>query len=194
MNSVIAWLDGNHVVFWPLFIFCARICDVSIGTIRTICVVRGYRLIAAVLGFFEVIIWVTAVSGVFRHLDAWYNIVAYGAGFASGNAIGIWLEQKLALGMQAILLISSSHSAAVAEALRFAGYPVTEFKGHGREGIVSMTYVVTHRKDSNTAICVAQRIDPNVFIAISDVCRTDDVTVYRSTPPPAGWRDVIKRK
>lgn len=192
MHEILQWLDA-HAALWPVFIFCARICDVSIGTIRTICVVRGYRMLAAFLGFFEVIIWVMAISGVLLRLDRWYNVVAYGAGFASGNAVGIWLEQKLALGMQSILLVSQGHSAAVTEALRFAGYPVTEIKGHGRDGEVSVAYVVTHRRETVTAMNVARRIDPNVFCTVNDV-RTTDVQVYRDLPRYGGWRSVLKRK
>jgi len=120
MADVLSWL-GAHPYFWPLFIFCARVTDVSIGTMRTIFVVRGYRLIAAVLGFFEVTVWLMAVSSVIGNLHRWPNIVAYGLGFATGNAVGMWLEQKVALGMQTVRIISPPPAAAVAEALRFAG-------------------------------------------------------------------------
>lgn len=192
MHDILIWLD-QHPILWPVFIFCARICDVTIGTIRTICVVRGYRLVAAVLGFFEVTIWITAVSGVLLRLDRWYNVVSYGLGFATGNAVGMWVEQKLALGMQAIMLISQGHSAAVTEALRFAGFPVTEVKGHGRDGDVSVAYVVTHRRDTAVAIQIARRIDPAVFTTVNDV-RTRNVHVYRDAVPPTGWRAILKRK
>ena len=82
----------------PLFIFCARIVDVSLGTIRIICVVRGFRTTAVIMAFLEVAIWVYAVAGVFSHLDQIINVLAYAAGFATGNAVGMWIEQKLALG------------------------------------------------------------------------------------------------
>ena len=49
-------------VLMPLLIFMARICDVSIGTIRIIFVSKGKRNIAPILGFFEVLIWITALS------------------------------------------------------------------------------------------------------------------------------------
>jgi uncharacterized protein YebE (UPF0316 family) len=126
MFNLIHWLDA-HPEVWPVFIFFARIADVSIGTFRTICVVRGMRILAPVLGFFEVAIWITAVSGALRYLgDHWYNVIAYAGGFATGNAVGMWIEERLAIGMQAIRLISSTRSAAVAAGLRLAGYAVTE--------------------------------------------------------------------
>ncbi|MCA9319888.1 MAG: DUF2179 domain-containing protein, partial [Planctomycetes bacterium] len=79
-----------------LVIFLARIGDVSIGTLRTILVFRGRSIPAAVLGFFEVLIWITAAGQVIRNLDAWYLTIAYAGGFAMGNIVGIWLESKLA--------------------------------------------------------------------------------------------------
>lgn len=192
MAEILSWLD-SHQAFWPVFIFLARITDVSIGTMRTICVVRGFRLVAAILGFFEVTIWILAVSGVFRHLDRWINIVAYGLGFASGNAVGIWLEQRMALGMQALRFISHSRSAAVAQGLRLAGYAVTEVTAHGRDGDVSLSFVVVPRSETPTAIRIAHQIDSDVFVTVEDV-RSAKARVYRDMPPISRWRAFLKRK
>jgi uncharacterized protein YebE (UPF0316 family) len=190
--DLVHWLDA-HPLMLPLFIFCARITDVSIGTLRTICIVRGFKYLAPVLGFFEVAIWITAVSGVFNHLNNWCNIAAYAGGFATGNAVGMWIEQKLAIGMQAIRLISCSRSAAVAAGLRLAGYGVTEIKGHGLNGEVSICFAVVPRKESDQVVRVAEGIDPGVFCTVEDVCSAN-ATVYREPHPRAGWRGLLKRK
>lgn len=192
MNLFMHWLDF-HPAFWPFFIFCARIVDVSIGTLRTICVVRGLRATAPILGFFEVLIWVTAISGVFRHLDHWYNIIAYAAGFAAGNIVGIFIEEKLAIGLQAIRFFSASRSAAVAAGLRLAGYAVTEIKGRGQSGEVSIAYVVVPRRETPTTIRVAQTIDSDVLTTVEDV-RSSNLNIYRGYVPPTGWRAILKRK
>ena len=192
MAELLNWLIA-HPGFWPVFIFCARVTDVSIGTMRTIFVVRGYRLVAAVLGFFEVTIWVVAVSGVIGNLHRWQNIVAYGLGFATGNAVGMWLEQKVALGMQEVRLISQSHSAAVAEALRFAGFGVTVLKGHGRHGDVCISLVVVPRRETPLVVQVAAGIDPDVFTTVEDV-RSTTFHDHRTSIPMTGWRALMKRK
>jgi uncharacterized protein YebE (UPF0316 family) len=191
MAEVLNWL-ASHPYFWPVFIFCARVTDVSIGTMRTIFVVRGYRLLAACLGFFEVTIWVIAVSGVIGNLHRWQNIVAYGLGFATGNAVGMWIEQTLAIGMQAIRFISHSRSAAVAEALRFAGFGVTVVPGHGRAGDVSVSYVVATRREAPLVIRVAEQIDPEVFTTVQDI-RSTSFRDYRGMPV-TGWRAIMKKK
>jgi len=192
MADVLSWL-GAHPYFWPLFIFCARVTDVSIGTMRTIFVVRGYRLIAAVLGFFEVTVWLMAVSSVIGNLHRWPNIVAYGLGFATGNAVGMWLEQKVALGMQTVRIISHTHAAAVAEALRFAGFGVTVVRGYGRDGDVCISFVVVPRKEDPVVIKVAEQIDPDVFVTVEDA-RSTTFRDYRTAVPATGWRAIMKRK
>jgi len=192
METFIYWLD-IHPAFWPLFIFLARIADVTIGTLRTVFVIRGRHIIAPLLGFFEVIIWVTAITGVITHLNHWYNIIAYAAGFAVGNAVGILLEKKLAIGMQAIRLISCTKSAAVASGLRLAGYRVTEVKGHGYRGDLSISFIVVPRRETTTILKAAQGIDPDVFCTVEDV-RSTSLYNYRSPVPPTGWRAKFKKK
>lgn len=188
-----SWLD-MHPLFWPLFIFCARVTDVSIGTLRTICVIRGMRYAAACLGFFEVSIWVIAISGVLTHLNHWYNIVAYAAGFAIGNMLGIGIEQKLAIGIQMIRLISCTHSAAVAAGLRLAGFPVTEVKGHGLQGQVSISFVVAARKDTPTILQLAHSIDQDVVCTVEDIRSAHLHHHFVGYAATTGWRTILKRK
>ena len=192
MLPLIEWLNA-HPLAWPAFIFAARIADVSIGTLRTICVVRGMRFTAPVLGFFEVAIWITAVSGVLSHLDRWYNIVAYAGGFAAGNAVGMWIEEQLAIGMQAVRLISCTRSAAVAAGLRLAGYAATELKGRGLNGDVSICFVVVPRKETAQVIRVAESIDSEVFSTVEDV-KSSEVRIYRDGPRSSGWLGLLNRK
>ncbi|MCZ7666925.1 MAG: DUF5698 domain-containing protein [Chloroflexi bacterium] len=81
-----------------LLIFCLRILDVSMGTIRTIMVVRGLRKWAVLIGFVEVTIWVVAISQVISNLNNLWNVLAYSGGFAAGTFVGMHLENRLALG------------------------------------------------------------------------------------------------
>ena len=83
----------------PILIFLARICDVSIGTMRIIFVSKGKKNIAPVLGFFEVLIWITAISKIMQNLDNYVNYIAYAGGFATGNFIGMLIEERLAMGI-----------------------------------------------------------------------------------------------
>ncbi|MEK6677339.1 MAG: DUF5698 domain-containing protein [Planctomycetota bacterium] len=165
MNAILA-IDPQWL---PVFIFVARITDVSLGTVRLICVTRGQRLVAVVLGFFEVLIWVTAVSSVLSHLDRWINILSYAAGFAAGSALGMRIEQSLALGVQMVTLLSRGEAHAVAARLRYAEMVVTTFEGSGREGPVAICFVVVPRRQTPLVIRMAREVDPNVVVTVEDV-------------------------
>ena len=87
----------------PVLIFLARILDVSIGTLRLIYVSRGYKTLAPVLGFFEVLIWLAAIRQIMQHVDNPACFLAYALGFASGNYIGMWISEKLSIGKVLLL-------------------------------------------------------------------------------------------
>lgn len=191
MQYVTEWLDA-YPVFWPIFIILARITDVSLGTVRTICVVRGARWTAAVLGFCEVTVWVTAVSGVLIE-PTLIKVLSYGMGFALGNACGVWMEGSLAMGQQRIIAISKHYSHAIALALRMADYVVTELPARGHHGEVAMCFVIAPRKKSNQIVNIITGADEDAVVVVEDVRRT-----VMSRRPVAsastGWRAVPKKK
>lgn len=156
-------------VIIPLLIFCARIIDVSIGTVRVVLLARGNRWLAPLLGFFEVIIWLAAVSKVMQNLTNVVCYIAYGAGFATGNYIGLWLESRLALGFQIVRIISTSSLQLLPTELRNAGYGVTTLKGRGASGPVHIIFSVIARKKVDEFINLVLSIEPNAFISIEDV-------------------------
>lgn len=129
-----------------------------------------------ILGFFEILIWITAVSIVFSHLDQWINIVAYAAGFAAGNGIGMWIESKLAFGIQMLNFTSLGKAHAVAERLRFAGLHVTSFSGNGNTGSVAFCRTIVSRKQVERVIQMAHGVDPNVLVAVTDTHEVTSLT------------------
>ena len=90
----------------PFLIFVSRILDVTIGTIRIVMVAKGQKFWAPLLGFFEVFIWLLAISRIFENLDNWACYFAYAAGFAAGNYIGLIIEERLAMGIVKIQIIT----------------------------------------------------------------------------------------
>lgn len=176
-------------IWLPVLIFIARVTDVSLGTMRLICVTRGRPNLAVILGFFEVLIWVLAVSGTFAHLDRWINILAFAAGFATGSAVGIWIEKFLAIGTQVVQFISCGSAQAVAEGLRLTGWRITSIPGSGRNGPVAICMAIVPRRATPQVIAQAKRIDPDVLITIEDTTIT---TLGRlSTPLPGKMPSVL---
>ena len=161
--------DFNNEMLTMLYIFFARIVDVSIGTIRIILISRGYRKVTPILGFFEVLIWLTAVSKALYNLNGIHSYFIYAAGFAAGTYIGMLIESKLSIGYQHIRIITSKHVSALPLELREEGFGVTVVDGMGMKGPVNILYTLAHRKDAKKIIDITNILEPNAFITIEEV-------------------------
>lgn len=150
-------------------IFSLRVLDMSLDTLRVLFVMRGRKKIAWVLGFFQSAIFVTAISTVLSNLDNPLNIIGYAAGFATGNVVGMTIEERLAIGHTSINIISSRLGSAITENLRKNGYAVTEIPARGKDGMVTMLNVLVLRKNVDKARELVDKIDQDAFITIEDV-------------------------
>ncbi len=153
----------------PALIFLSRILDQSIGTLRLIFVSKGYRRIAPVLGFFEVIIWLLAVAQVMKHLDNPISYIAYGGGFAMGNYIGIIIEEKLSIGNVILRVIPKKDTTALINHLREEGFGVTSVKAEGAKGEVDIVFTIIKRKSIHKAIKIVTHYNPNAFYTIEEI-------------------------
>lgn len=156
-------------VITPALIFIARLLDVSIGTIRIMMLSRGRRVLAPILGFFEIIIWLTAIRQIFQHLDNWAAFIAYAGGFAAGTAAGMWLEDKLAIGLIAVRVITTGRGTTLIEDLRNEGFGVTDFTGEGQTGEIHMIYAIIGRREIDRVMEAVRLHHPKAFVTISDV-------------------------
>ena len=150
-------------------IFGLRVLDMTLDTLRVLFVMRGRRKIAWMLGFFQSAIFVTAISTVLSNLDNPLNIVGYAAGFATGNVLGMAIEERLAVGHTSVNIISSRLGSAIAEHLRKNGYAVTEVPARGKDGMVTMLNVLVLRRNADKARQLVDEIDPDAFITVEDV-------------------------
>ena len=80
----------------PFIIFFGRIIDVSLGTLRIIFVSKGEKYKAPIIGFFEVLIWIVVISEIFSRANDFIAYLSYAGGYATGNFVGILIEQKIA--------------------------------------------------------------------------------------------------
>jgi len=153
-------------IFGAVLIMFMRICDVSIGTMRTILVVQGRKYLAGLAGTIEVLIWVFAIRYIFQNLDQIQNLFGYAIGFGIGNILGITMEQKIGLGYAQINIISRFASSKIAEALRNEKYGVTVLPAQGVSGEVSILVSIAPRKNQRKIISLIESIDKSAFITI----------------------------
>jgi uncharacterized protein YebE (UPF0316 family) len=156
-------------VLLPVLIFLARICDVSIGTMRIIFVSKGKKYIAPVLGFFEVLIWITAISKIMQNLDHYINYIAYAAGFATGNFVGMIIEEKLAMGILMIRVFAHERGQELVMNLNVSGYGATVVDAHGAREKVHLIYTIVQRNELDNVLNIINTFNPSSFYTIEDV-------------------------
>jgi len=183
---------STSVAVTCLLIIVARIADVSFGTLRTVAIVNGYRGYSLILGFFEVLIWVLAVSKVLEGLSTnVLYVLSYAFGFAAGNYVGLTLERWIAIGQQ-VVRVFTQEGPRVAGRLREDGHMVTELEGRGAAGPVSLLFVATSRKRAGRVGRRARELDPDCFLVVDDIRLASSASIPGHNP--TGWRAVAKKK
>jgi len=158
-----------HVVILSVLIILARICDVTLGTMRIAFIARGHRYLAPLVGFFEVLIWLIALRQIMQNLTNPFFYLSYALGFAAGTFIGLWVEERMAIGSRIIRVIIRQESSELIEALREADYGVTTIDAEGVEGRVQMLFSVLKRQDLDKFIEIVDKYAPRSFYSIEDV-------------------------
>lgn len=184
-------LNGLPIWGLAIAIFCLRILDVTIGTMRTISVVQGRIAFSVVLGFCETLIWVSVISQVLQ--QATQNpilLLPYAAGFAAGNAVGISIERRLALGNVILRIVTASPDEKLEDVLRLHAARVFTLNGHADREPMRLLYVVVRRREAQRLIQLAQQIDPELFFAVDPLRETNaflappitNSTMWRAAP------------
>jgi uncharacterized protein YebE (UPF0316 family) len=157
-----AWLSAG-------LIFLLRVADMSLDTLRLLFVMRGKKKISWVLGFVQSAIFLLAIGKVLTQVNNPLNIIGYAAGFATGNVVGMLIEEKIAIGHILISIISPRRGSAIVTHLRQNGYAVTELSGRGKDGMVSIINCSVLRKQVDAIHQLINEIDPEAFITAEDV-------------------------
>lgn len=152
-----------------LLIFCLRVADMSLDTLRVLFMLRGRKWTAGVVGFAQATIFVIAISRVMSQLDNPLNIIGYAAGFAAGVVLGVVLEERMALGFGQMRIISSRKGQAIAAMMRERGHAVTEIAGRGKDGAVDVMLVTVRRREVDSIYNSVLEVDPTAFITIEEV-------------------------
>jgi len=158
----------NWVVL-PLLIFLARTTDVSLGTLRNVFINKGFRKIVPFIAFFEVLIWLISIGQIMQNLSSPLCYIAFAGGFAMGTYVGLFIEKRLALGMQVLRIISSMEIKELIKALSEANVGVTIVDGHGSKGPVKIIFTIIKQKDLPKIIEIVNKYQPNSFYSLEDV-------------------------
>ncbi len=168
-----------------LLIFCLRCVDVSLGTLRLVLTIQGRRNLAALIGFVEVSVFITAVAGVVQGPLDPFRVLGYGGGFAMGTFLGLTMERRLALGSVIVRVITRHHGQLV-KALVASGFGVTVVEGRGGRGTaVGIVFSVVRRRRLEEYLGVVQVIDRDSTVSIEEVRQQHHGYFAPKRPVPA---------
>jgi len=152
----------------PLLIFLGRIIDVSIGTVRLIFVAKGFKGLAPVLGFFEVFVWIMVIGRLMDGVTDTIVYVAYAAGFAAGNFVGMKLEEKLSIGKVMIRIVAQKDSHKLIDKLK-EKYSITTIDTEGKMGPAKMIILIIDKKQIHNIVKIIKNFNPKAFYSVEDV-------------------------
>jgi uncharacterized protein YebE (UPF0316 family) len=184
-----AFFDSNWFTYGllPLLIFFSRIVDVTLDTLRIVFISRGNKVIAPILGFFMILIWLVAITRIMENLDNVTTYIAYAAGFAVGNYVGLRVEEKLAMGLQIIRIVTGKNANELISNLRGKGYGVTAVDAEGKDGPVHVIFLIIKRQLAKDIISVVNEYNPKAFYSIEDVRSVNqDNAMYLPGPKERG--------
>ena len=167
-QSVFQW------VILPLFIFLARIMDVSINTIRIIFMLQSKKAVSTILGFFEALIWILAISQIFQNLTSWPTYLAYASGFASGIFVGMLIEEKLAIGRVVVRVITRQPAVELLEYFKEKSFRFSSVDAVSEEGPVNIIFTVIKREALPKTIQVIKTYNPMAFYTVEGVKKVSD--------------------
>jgi len=153
----------------PLLIFAARIVDVSMGTIRILLISRGTKYLAPLIGFFEVLIWLLAIGQIMQNLTNVVCYIAYAGGFATGTYVGILIEEKLAMGLLLVRVVTTKDASKLIEHLKSADFGVTHVAARGAAGEVRIVLSIIRRKNLQNVIEIIKKFHPQAFYSTEDI-------------------------
>jgi uncharacterized protein YebE (UPF0316 family) len=158
------------LVLLPLMIFFARICDVSLETIRVIYISKGIKYLAPIIAFFEIVIWLLAMEVVMNDLSNIANFFAFAFGFAAGTYIGLVIEEKLSIGMVIMRIVTTEESNDnIFAYLQSEHYGATCMDAKGSRGGVKMILSLVNRVDVPRIMAHIEKSNPTAFFSIEDV-------------------------
>ncbi len=165
--------DAYNWLVLPLLIFCSRTCDVTLATLRNIFLSRNIKKIVPVIGFFEVLIWLVAVSSIIKNLNNVMCYIAFAGGYSMGIFVGIRIEERLALGMQLVRVITNKSNKALIDALHSANLGVTEIDAQGSMGPVKVLLIIIKRKDMASVIEMVNLHHGSSFFTVEDIRKVE---------------------
>lgn len=157
-----------EMVLAGVFVFAMRVTDMSLDTLRLLFMMRGRKLLAGLIGAIQATVFILAVSAVLQGPLNFWTVLGYALGFGSGVVLGMFAEERMAIGYAMLRIYSPASGKAIAEALRAAGHAATEIPGHGKAGNITVVNCIVARRDVASVRSIIDSVDNTAFITIDE--------------------------
>lgn len=148
-----------------LFIFLAKVVEISLGTLRMIVVANGKKWLGAFLQLAHAIVWVFSTGAVLVGINQdWMKAIVFAIGSFVGSYVGCFIEEKLAMGSNMITCITDTGNDKMLNDLRNSGYAVTVMQGCGMEQDKEIYLIMTPRKRRHNVVLILKKYDQNCMI------------------------------
>lgn len=149
-----------------LKIFISRILDVTLGVLRTMFVVKGNKILAPIIAFFEVLIWFYAAREALVNLnDSLIVACVYALGYATGTYLGTFINEILISGYYNIRVISSKINTKDILKIKNNNYGLTVTKSIDNKNIIT---ICINKKRYHDCIKLIKSLDKDAFIVVND--------------------------
>lgn len=159
----------------PALIFFARIIDVSLGTLRIILLSRGVKLLASVLGFFEVLVWIVAITNILGQLNNFVGYIAWASGFACGTYVGMMLEEKLSIGRVRVRIITKKNLKSMIDSISHTQHVFISDHVESSSGKIKIINAFLDRKHVSEVLKAIREVDEKAFYTVEDMRLITDV-------------------
>lgn len=159
------------ILFLCIKIFCVRIIDVTLGTLRTIITVKDKIFLASVIGFFEVLVWFLIAKEALDTASSSVLVgVFYALGFACGTYIGGRISRRFIKGKLTVQVITTNASTEWTSELRKSGFAVSVMDINQKEGEPDkyMFFMEIDKNDLNRLCSLIKKYDKNAFIVVNE--------------------------
>lgn len=147
-------------------VFLGRMIDVSIGSVRTILLVKGKNIISMILAFIEILIWYFVAREILTTRDAnIFMILSYAGGYAFGTYVGGLINKYLVRGNLTAFVVTSIKNKRMVDILKEARYGVSVISYEDGKMVLLIELAKKNLKKLKSTI---KRIDENAFIIINE--------------------------
>lgn len=176
--------DIISYILLPALIFLARLADVTVATVKLMFVVNNVRKMAAILGFFEALITIMALSRIIQDANNLPAFVMYAAGFASGTYVGMWIEQKMAYGNVLIRIISKDMPEELFQYMAEHRYRFSLVDAYDELGNTRVLFTVCKRSNAGALLAHLERVAPDAYYTVEGVKQASHDLLPQSQEAP----------